>query len=110
MKDILVIFTVLLLLLIIISTLGGSLSFIGKNGSPEYFTEDDAAKKLQAKQPFTQHVKPKPPVTPVTPTNKPVPSTQAPVTEPFGTDIKEKPPTGEPSNIEAFEGPMYATA
>lgn len=39
MKDILIIFTVLLLLLITISTLGGSLTFVNRSGGAEYFTD-----------------------------------------------------------------------
>lgn len=45
MKDILIIFTVLLLLLITISTLGGSLSFVAKNGRNEYYTDASTAQE-----------------------------------------------------------------
>lgn len=115
MRDILIIFTVLLLLLITISTLGGSLNFVNKNGGAEYFTDpvkvDSKAKPL--KQPFTQ------------------PKTAAPsddaaaraavaaaAAKPKVTFAQPKHTTAAEASavkptqqvVEGFEGPIYATA
>lgn len=105
MRDILIIFTVLLLLLITISTLGGSLTFVNKVGGTEYFTDMPTAKKADATKSttpkdlakFTQPGKTTPPLQKITPT----------------LDVKgtaSTAPKTVDTFVEGFEGPIYATA
>lgn len=101
MKDILIIFAILLLLLITISTLGGSLTFVG-SGRSEYFT--DTVPIPKPKQSFTQPTH-KPPAGPKPKekfTEKPAQKLTATATTAL--------PSGSTGGIEPFEGPMYATA
>lgn len=121
MKDILIIFTILLLLLITISTLGGSLSFVGK-GQNEYYTNAQpnanpsanesarAAKNTQkipkpfvTKQAFTQAT-PAPPPSQAAKT----PAAKAALAVANATSSDTTPAPA--ADIEGFEGPMYATA
>lgn len=111
MKQILIIFTVLLLLLITISTLGGSLSFIGK-GQNEYYT--DAVNKNtkhipKPKQAFTQVAAPPVPAVPAKIAKAvatPAPAATANPAAPASSSTAAPATT----DIEGFEGPMYATA
>lgn len=132
MKDILIIFTILLLLLIVISTLGGSLSFIGK-GQNEYYT--NAARPKQAhpdahpahahaenfsntqkipkpfvtKQAFTQAAPPAATATPPLTLTAKTPAAKAAIAV-ANASSSPAPDTAPASDIEGFEGPMYATA
>lgn len=118
MNDILIIFTVLLLLLITISTLGGSMSFIGKYGGSEYFTSENASKaKTLSSDAHNQE-----PVVPLAKSSKPtslVPSVMppnasknAPKEKSVNTLIppSNAPPIKPKPEIEGFQGAMYASA
>lgn len=115
MRDILIIFTVLLLLLITISTLGGSLTFVNKTGGTEYFTDPVKVdtKTQPLKQPLTQ---------PKTATLSDEAAARAAVassaakpkvsfTQPKNTSATAT-SAGKPTQqvVEGFEGPIYATA
>lgn len=127
MKDILIIFTVLLLLLITISTLGGSLSFVAKNGRNEYFSDaSSTAKGVVIPQPVGVKKPPAAPTAVATPADAKKAASFTQLTSPAVAKAVASPVTTAQAattasketltakslgdKIEGFEGPMYAIA